>query len=118
MANFGKNCNSDPTSGCSTENAGLVASITASYNNIATKLDAIDVKMGNVITEIEECCEETNSNLSSISSKMSTLNTNIGNCCEDIMERLDIIIGLLQTPSTTGVHITYSDFVCEQMVQS
>src|SRR6056297_2790296 len=117
MANYGRNCSSDPTSGCS-DGSSLVASITASYNNIATKLDAIDVKMGNIITEIEECCEETNTNLSNISDKMSTLITNAENCCEDIIERLDIIAGLLQTPSTTGIHVTYDDFVCEQMLES
>lgn len=110
-----KYCSSDPTGGCGSGSASLVAQISSSYSSISEKMESIDTKMGNISTEIEECCTETNANLVGIKDRLDTLITNAENCCSDIIDRLDTIAGLLSAPSVTTNQLQYGDYTCVQI---
>ena len=114
---FDKNCSSDPTSGCSDGQAGLIAELVISKEKITEKLESIDIKVGNISVEIEECCEETNGNLNDIKDRLDTLISNAAECCDAITDRLDVIAGLLSAPVASGTHVTWTDYVCQQTVE-
>ena len=114
MGSFGKNCNSDPISGCSSEIGAVVAQMVVSNEAITEKLTSIDTKVGLISTEIDECCTETNANLVKIQDRFDTLIENAENCCEAILDRLDSIVSALQVPNAILTTITYTGYVCVQ----
>ncbi len=116
MGIFGKNCSSDPTSGCGDGgNAALFAEIKQGNIEIENKLGDINNKLELLIGEQQDCCEETNGNLNDIKDRLGTLIEIGENCCDNILTRLDTIVGLMSAQEVVAHHLSWKNFVCAQV---
>lgn len=112
MSKFGKNCNSDPTGGCTDGSGNLLASIAIGNEAVVSVLNSINVNLEAILAQQEDCCEETNNNLIGIQERLDQLIANFEECCAAIISRLDTIIGLEEAPITALVSTFYDDHVC------
>lgn len=113
--NSDRYCSSDPTPGGCGDISVAVSLINAGNANITNVLTSIDNKLSLLQAEIEDCCEETNTNLVGIKDRLDTLISNAEECCEEIISRLNTIIGLMQLPAAYGIQLEFSDYVCVEM---